>query len=173
MDFKKLGTVMHHLGLSAAVDLTQLKREFPSESACVRFLAQKKWSGLPVCDKCGAVDTHWKVQRPRLWKCKNCKLQFSVTKGTPFEQTRVSLHTWFTAIYLIANSPEKVTVAKVGQLMDISYKTAWAMRHRIHQLLSQDDYWFSEIVKATRKDRHAQLPEFLKVPDGPRAREAD
>jgi transposase-like protein len=68
----------------------------------------------------------------KLYDCKNCKLQTSVTSGTIFQDTRISLKTWFGAIWWITTQKYGANAEGLQQAFGIgSYKTAWTWLHKL------------------------------------------
>lgn len=111
------------------------------------YLAAKRWPNGPVCDKCGAVDEATKQQHPRVWRCRACDRDFSVTAGSPLERTHLPLPTWFAAIWLIGTSSKSVSAMVVSRQLGISYKSAWNMCHRIRALLADGDDTLKGVVE--------------------------
>jgi hypothetical protein len=52
------------------------------------------------------------------------------------EGTHLPLTTWFTAMYLIANSSKGMSALKLKDWLGVSYKTAWFLGHRIRQMFA-------------------------------------
>ena len=65
-----------------------------------------------------------------MWKCLDCKKQFSVKVGTIFEDSAVGLDKWLTAIWLVANC-EKISSYELARVLSVTQRTAWFMLHRI------------------------------------------
>jgi transposase-like protein len=121
------------------MNLNQFTAAFDTEEKCVAHLAALRWPSGPVCDKCGVVDQATKAaDRPRYWHCRACRNKFSVTKGTPMEETRLPLPTWFAAIFLISTSSKGVSSLAISRQLGISYKSAWFLTHRIRAMLDGD-----------------------------------
>src|SRR4051794_22335047 len=58
---------------------------FSAPDGAPRFVAALKWpDGVPVCPTCGQARTTFLSTR-HIWKCLNCRKQFSVKVGTIFE----------------------------------------------------------------------------------------
>lgn len=59
---------------------------FTNPDAARQYLERLRWGGRPVCPHCGVVGNHYALEgrahRVGLWKCKDCRQQFSVTVGT-------------------------------------------------------------------------------------------
>ena len=116
---------------------TRFCKEFSTEEACVAHLVKLRWNNNPVCSHCGTIGQSWKVDRPRYWRCKACNSHFSITEGTPMEDSKLSLTIWFQAIYLIATSSKGVSAVVLSRQLGISYKTAWFLGHRIRRMLEE------------------------------------
>ena len=60
------------------------------------------------------------------FKCGFCKKIFSIKAGTPFQNSRLSLETWFKAIKLLQRDKNTSSI-KLSQELKITQKTAWMM----------------------------------------------
>jgi transposase-like protein len=69
-----------------------------------------------------------------LWKCRDCREQFSVTLGTAFEHSKIGLDVWLRAMRLLC-SADATTVRDLHRMLGVSYKTAWFMTHRIRRAM--------------------------------------
>ncbi|MCC6236835.1 MAG: IS1595 family transposase [Dehalococcoidia bacterium] len=66
-----------------------------------------------------------------LYKCKSCRRQFSVTKGTIFEDSKIPLRTWIVVMYRMCSSKKGVSALQIQREFGLSYESAWFMCHRI------------------------------------------
>ena len=66
-----------------------------------------------------------------LYKCKACRRQFSVTKGTIFEDSKIPLRTWILVMYRMGSSKKGYAAFQVHREFGMSYESAWFMCHRI------------------------------------------
>lgn len=66
-------------------------------------------------------------------RCGPCKRQFTVTVGTVFESSHVKLNVWLQAVYLMCSSKKGVSSHQLMRTLDVQYKTAWFMTHRIRE----------------------------------------
>lgn len=91
-----------HINFAKFDSLIQIADYFSSEEICKQAIAQEHWGdGEAVCPYCGPTHTH--VCKDGRYICKNCQNKFSVTVGTIFENTKISLRKWFMAMYLISS----------------------------------------------------------------------
>jgi transposase-like protein len=98
-----------------------------------------RWPNGPVCPHCGSCEKPYelkgKAHRPGLWKCSDCREQFSVTVGTVFERSKIPLSKWLTATYLICSSKKGISSHQLHRTLGVTYKTAWFMTHRIREAM--------------------------------------
>jgi transposase-like protein len=66
-----------------------------------------------------------------MWKCLDCKKQFSVKVGTIFEDSPLGLDKWMCAMWMIGNCKNGVSSYEIARALEITQKSAWFMLHRI------------------------------------------
>jgi transposase-like protein len=110
--------------------LMEAIRYFSDEQVCIDFVASLRWPDGPVCAACGS-QRHSYLATRKVWKCLDCKKQFSVKKGTIFEDSPIKLDKWLCAIWLIANAKNGISSYELGRSIGITQKSAWFVLHRI------------------------------------------
>jgi len=110
-----------------------LLKTFPDESACARHLEQLRWPDGVVCQWCGSRRKIHRLSRPGIYKCGDCRKEFSVRKGTVYEESRISLQKWFLATFLIATSRKGISSYQLGREIGVSQKTAWFVLGRLRK----------------------------------------
>jgi transposase-like protein len=120
--------------------------EFHSEEAAFDHLEKVIWGGAPMCPHCGGLDRITKVKanpakriRVGLWRCGQCKGQFTVKVGTVFEHARIPLHKMLQAVYLITSSKKGVSAHQLHRMLEITYKSAWFLLHRVREAMRDGD----------------------------------
>ena len=110
---------------------------FHDEAAAFAELEATLWPHGPVCPRCGGLDrvTAVKGARMGLRRCGPCKRQFTVTVGTVFESSHVKLNLWLQAVYLMCSSKKGISSHQLMRTLDVQYKTAWFMSHRIREAM--------------------------------------
>ena len=131
------------------ISLIELGGMFPDEQTARAWFESKRWpSGKPICPTCNSEDTApIPKERPMPYRCRSCKLFFSVRTGTAFERSKVPLKKWAYAIYLCVTSLKGVSSMKLHRDVKVSQKTAWFMAHRIRQAWEQDGGLFGGPVE--------------------------
>lgn len=112
--------------------LIEAIRHFSDLDVATEFVASLRWPDGPVCPACGMVDEkHYYLKTRRVWKCRDCKKQFSVKLGTIFEDSPIGLDKWLPAVWLIANCKNGISSYELARDLGVTQKTAWFMLHRI------------------------------------------
>jgi transposase-like protein len=114
-------------------------RHFHDEEAAYTFLEARVWPKGPICPHCGGVDRISKMQgnatRIGLYKCYQCRQQFTVKVGTVFESSHVKLHIWLQAVALLTSSKKGISSNQLHRTLGVTLKTAWFMSHRIREAM--------------------------------------
>jgi transposase-like protein len=111
-------------------NLLEAIRYFSDQDVATEFVAKLRWPQGPVCPRCGSMGFSYLSTR-RLWKCKDCKRQYSVKLGTIFEDSPLGLDKWLPAVWLTANSKNGISSHELARSLGVTQKSAWFMLHRI------------------------------------------
>lgn len=118
------------------------KPYFHDEQAAFTFVEGVIWANGPVCPHCGGVERITAIKpnpekrvRFGLKKCGQCKGQFTVRMGTIFEESKLPMTKWLQAIFLMCSSKKGVSAHQLGRTLEVTYKTAWFLAHRIREAM--------------------------------------
>jgi transposase-like protein len=101
-------------------------------------LYQLKWPDGFECPRCGCGRCYIiQSRRLPLFECTECRFQTSLTSGTIMEGSRTPLSKWFTAIDLVARLTQGTTAVELSKTIQVTYKTAWLILHKIRHALGQ------------------------------------
>ena len=134
--------------------LIEVFNRFNTEEKCREHFKRIRFPNGVCCIKCGSLklteyETAGKTGKARhLHQCLDCKYNFSVTTGTIFQNSHLPLTKWFLAIYLSCSAKKGVSAKQLQLQLDVTYKTAWYMAHRI-RLAMQEDSDFCEKFSGT------------------------
>lgn len=122
--------------------------EFKDEAKARKWLEAIRWPHGPACPHCGSIsEAHYKLEgdahRPGLYKCKDCREQFTVTVGTVFERSKIKLHVWLQAMHLMCSSKKGISSKQLERVLGVTYQTAWFMSHRIREAMKAPGGMFS------------------------------
>ena len=128
--------------MSSKLHFFEFQRKFSTDLRCYNFLVKKRWPNGFKCPKCGSTEYYFHSKR-KLFQCKHCKYQASVTAGTIFHKTRIPLKKWFWLMYLIVTNKTGISLRHLQEMLNIkSYKTVWAMAHKVYSAMQQRDFLY-------------------------------
>lgn len=114
---------------------------FHDPDAARTYLEASRWPNGPECPHCGALDRAYRVKskkvRRGLYKCRQCRKQFTAMVGTVFESSKIALHIWFRAVYLLDMSNHTITTKQLAAMLGVTYQTAWYMRSKLRQTINR------------------------------------
>jgi len=114
--------------------LADLERRFSTEEACRAYLFSLRWPDGWRCPRC-ACRKGLDIRRG-LTRCAACRHEASVTAGTIFQDTRLPLTLWFRAVWHVVGQKNGVSALGIQRTLGLgSYKTAWAMLHKMRRAM--------------------------------------
>lgn len=113
---------------------------FHDEDTARAHLETLRWPHGPTCPQCGAVDRITRLQgkshRIGLHQCNACRSHFTVTVGTVMERSHIPLAKWVLGFHLMAASKKGMSSKQLSRMLEVTYKTAWFMSHRIREAMT-------------------------------------
>lgn len=138
------------MSIYSRMSLLSFQRQFSTEKTCHDYLFSLKWPKGYRCDRCGN-DIYFKTKTRShpLYECKRCRYQSTVLVGTVMEKTRTELVKWFLAMYLISHDKRGVSATRLSEEIEVTYKTAWLMLHKIRRAMKKRDeqYTLGNIIE--------------------------
>jgi transposase-like protein len=120
------------------INLVNLIERYHTEDSCRARLEELRWPDGVACPRCESKNVA-SVEDRHQYQCRSCRYQFSVTAGTIFHDSHLPLWKWFLAVYLIIESKKGISANQLKRTLDVSYKTAWYLCHRIRAALNEVD----------------------------------
>lgn len=114
-----------------------------TEEQAREYIEHIRWPEEPICPHCGCSDRIYplngKATRAGLYKCGDCREQFTVTVGTVMEDSHLSMKQWIIAFHLMCSSKKGVSALQLQRELGIgSYKSAWHLAHRIRAAMKEE-----------------------------------
>jgi len=131
------------------LNLGTIAKHYQDEGEAYKFIESIRWPSGPVCPHCGSIDHAYfltpkdgarktrtgSTSARRVWKCAECRKQFSVLIGTIFEGSHIPLFKWLLAFHMLASAKNGVAAFELHRTLNISVESAWFMAHRIRYAL--------------------------------------
>ena len=73
-----------------------------------------------------------------MWKCRDCRKQFSVLTGTIFHGTKIPVRTWLMVVFEMCASKNGVAAREIERKYDVTAKSAWFMTQRIREAMKRE-----------------------------------
>ena len=134
------------------ISLYEFFNKFPNEEAARLHFETKRWGDTPYCGHCGSLNAASCLdQQPMPYRCRDCRKHFSVRTGTILAESRLPLHKWLTAIYMMTTARKGVSSVQMAKELGVTQKTAWFLAQRIRET------WISS--QDNDMDNHVQVDE--------------
>lgn len=114
--------------------LKEFQARFREDDACRQYLAACRWPEGVRCARCGH-EVAFELPHRKLWQCKACGRQTSLTAGSVLHRTRLPLTVWFWATYLVTTHTPGLSAVQLQRQLGISYETAWALLHKLRRAM--------------------------------------
>jgi transposase-like protein len=111
---------------------------FSTDERARELLERLRWPDGTKCPRC-EENTVRMANSMKLWYCKACDYQFTVTVGTVFNDSHLPLIKWLTATYLLCEARKGMSANQIKRNIGVSYKTAWYLCHRIRSAMKEVD----------------------------------
>lgn len=158
---------------------SEMLQKLPDDSSCREHLELIRWKGEPRCPDCGSNENYklkTKGEFKGLYKCANCRERFTVTVGTMFEGSHISLRKWFIAIYIFSSHKKGISSHQLAKDLGVTQKSAWFMLGRIrlafgvkedkmHGVISCDETFIGGKNKNRHSDKKIQESQGRSVKD--------
>lgn len=143
-----------------------------SRFRAVRFAEN---GGEPFCPHCGSLGVY-EFESRKIFKCKGCLKQFSITSGTIFASRKMAIRDLLTAIAIFVNAANGHAALHLSRELKCAYKTAFVLAHKLREVLGSlqadrkltgvveiDGLWTGGHIKKSnlvknRKDRRKSNP---------------
>jgi len=113
--------------------IKQFFKQFPNDQVCLEHIIKNRYGLSPKCPKCKHQTKFHRISSQRAYVCQWCGHHVYPCVGTPFENSRTSLQSWFYAIYLFTQTRSGVSAKELQRQLGVTYKTAWRMGHEIRK----------------------------------------
>lgn len=116
------------------LSLYEFFQRFPNEEAARKFFEGKRWADGISCPHCGSLSVaETKDHKPMAYRCRDCRQHFSVRTGTVLAESRLPLHKWLMAIYMMTTARKGIPSTQVAKELGITQKSAWFLCQRIRE----------------------------------------
>jgi transposase-like protein len=118
---------------------------FQDANKAREWLELQRWPDGPYCPHCGNSDQgkirslQGKAHRRGLYKCNECRKQFTVQVGTVMERSHIPPNLWAMAMFIMASSKKGTSARQMARMMGVPLKTVWFLTHRIRETMNDEN----------------------------------
>jgi len=152
---------------------------FRDDIAAREYLEALRWPDGPICPHCGVIDHAYAIKPAGTYRCAEptCRNNFTVTMNSPMERSHIALHKWVQAFHLMCSSKKGVSAHQLHRTLDITYRSAWFMAHRIREcmrdgglapmggagkIVEADETYYGPVEEAKRRETRTSGEPFIK-----------
>jgi len=134
-------------------NLLELADRLRTDADAYEYLEELRWAGRPYCPHCGSFAEHYFLKpangtsrkttrgsssERRVWKCRDCRKQFSVLTGTIFHGSKIPVRKWLLVIFDMASCKNGMSAREIERKYGLASKSAWFMAHRIREAMKRE-----------------------------------
>lgn len=129
---------MNRIQFQKGLSLGSFLDQYGSVRQCEGALEKARWPAGFTCPKCQSA-SHCIVwhRKVKTFQCNRCHTQVTLTSGTIFHSTKLSLVTWFQALYFLTQTKNNVSALELTRLLGVCYRTAWRIKHKLMQVMHE------------------------------------
>ena len=125
-----LSPVAKTLSLTKVLRMTDAKAE-----TAFRAIRWPETDGAPVCPRCTGTE-HYHLTARKVWKCKVCAKQFSLTSGTIFHSRKLTLRDILGAIAIFTNGAKGYSALQLSRDLGCDYKSCFVLLHKLRESIA-------------------------------------
>lgn len=138
----KIGCAMS----KSTISTFELFRMFPDQESARVYFEARRWPDGATCPACGEAKRIG-VRKGGFYRCNACLLDFTIRTGTIFERSKVPLHKWLYAMYLLVTARKGISSVQLHAQIGVTQKTAWFMLQRLREACGNDPTELAGIVE--------------------------
>jgi transposase-like protein len=153
-----------------------------TEADAYLLLEELRWGDRPICPHCGSVGKHYFLtpangksrktrtgapSERRVWKCRDCRKQFSVLTNTIFHGTKIPIRVWLLVMFDACSAKNGISALEIQRRYGLTARSAWHLMHRLREAMkaepmaallsgrvAADESW----IGGTPHNRHGYVP---------------
>jgi transposase-like protein len=130
----------------STISTFELFQMFPDQESARLYFEGKRWPDGATCPACGEAKRIG-TRKGGFYRCNACLSDFTVRTGTIFERSKVPLHKWLYAMYLLVTSRKGISSLQLAKQIGVTQKTAWFMLGRLREACGNDPTQLSGVVE--------------------------
>lgn len=119
--------------------LQEIIRYFSDVERAFEYMTTLRWPDGVTCPHCHRKD-HTFIRTRKIWRCKGCRKQFSLKKGTIMEASPLGYDKWVITFWLLANCKNGISSYELARHIGVCQKSAWFLLQRAREVMITKDF---------------------------------
>jgi transposase-like protein len=116
---------------------------FPDEQSCLDYLMDLRWGKSRKklrCPHCGSPECRENQTAASPFRCRTCNRYISPKVGTLFQDSKLTLRQWFTAMWFMTYRKSGMSASELQRLLNLkNYRIALAFSHKLRYAMAGDN----------------------------------
>lgn len=127
---------MNRIQFQKSLSMNEFQEKYGTEAQCEAVLEKARWPSGFTCPKCQSISycVVWHNER-KTFQCNSCHNQVTITAGTIFHATKLTLVIWFQAMFLITQTKNNISAMELMRILGVCYRTSWRLKHKLMQVM--------------------------------------
>jgi len=109
----------NNIQLQDGLSLSQFFATYGTDEQCEAVLEKSRWPNGYRCPKCNCAHPYVYMKKTvKVYQCSNCRKQVSLTEGTIFHSTKLSLIKWFQAMFFMTQNKNNISTLELKRHME-------------------------------------------------------
>lgn len=130
----------------STISTFELFQKFPDAVSARFYFEERRWPNGAVCPACNEAKRIG-VRKAGFYRCNACLTDFTVRTGTIFERSKIPLHKWLYAMYLLVTARKGISSLQLAKQIGVTQKSAWFMLQRLREACGNDPTKLAGIVE--------------------------
>ena len=126
----------NRIQFQAGLSLSQFIDSYGEEQQCEAAVEKSRWPNGFHCPKCDSNQfSCFRKGSVKVFQCRTCRKQTTLTEGTIFHSTKLALTKWFQGIYFMTQNKNNISALELKRHVGVGYNAAWRMKHKLMQVM--------------------------------------
>lgn len=130
----------------STISTFELFQMFPDQESARAYFEAQRWPEGVTCPACNEAKRIG-IRKDGFYRCNACLNDFTVRTATIFERSKVPLHKWLYAMYLLVTSRKGISSMQLAKQIGVTQKSAWFMLQRLREACGNDPTKLSGLVE--------------------------
>lgn len=130
----------------STISTFELFEMFPDAASAEAYFTARRWPDGAVCPAC-EESQRIGTRKGGFYRCNACLTDFTVRTGTIFERSKIPLHKWIYAMYLLVTSRKGISSLQLAKQIGVTQKSAWFMLQRLREACGNDPHELAGLVE--------------------------